>query len=348
MNPTVKQKSDEQCENTLYGSRIVQIHPTLQCNLACKHCYSSSMPQYKKSLDVSDLKQFLLAAKDHGYNTVSISGGEPFLYKDLSELLQFTKSEGFKNVVASNGMLLGNKSSREALDFVDVIAISIDGKPELHNQIRSSQRAFKKMLDGVEVVKSNKIPFGFIHTVTKHSWNSILWLADFAHQHGAKLLQLHPLEMYGRAVDEMQHFGLNQSRLHKVFVLASYLKSKYQSEMFVQLDLLHKEYIKEFPQSVNILSHSKVENNISDILNTIIVNENGEIVPIGYGFSNRFKIGNVTASGGYDRMFENYMDVKIPLIKRLFQESYEKIIHDEDRDLVNWNELIIKWSHGMV
>lgn len=344
MNSTTKERTVEQCENYLYRSRIVQIHPTLRCNLTCKHCYSSSMPLHKESLHVDVLKAFLLAAKNHGYNTVSISGGEPFLYKDLGELLEFTASLGFKNAVASNGMLLDNKKSDEILDFVDIVALSIDGKPELHNKIRGSDRAFKKMLDGVEVLKSREIPFGFIHTVTEKSWESLLWLGEFAHEHGAKLLQLHPLEMYGRALEEMQGFGMDQLTLHKVYVLASYLKSKYDSEMFVQLDLLHKKTIQDDPKIANVLPEASAEESLSDRMNTLVINENGEIIPVGYGFANKYRIGNLSESDNYDDMLESYLTNKMPSLDQFFKESYENIIHDEERDLVNWNELVIRWS----
>jgi MoaA/NifB/PqqE/SkfB family radical SAM enzyme len=304
------------------------------------------MPQHKESLDVNALKKFLLAAKEQGYNTVSISGGEPFLYNDLAELLEFSKSVGFKNAVASNGMLLDNNNSNKALDFVDIMALSIDGEPELHNKIRGSKRAFKKMLDGIEVVKSKEIPFGFIHTVTNDSWQSLLWLGEFAHERGAKLLQLHPLEMYGRAIEEMQGFGMDQLTLHKVFVLASYLKSKYDSEIFVQLDLLHKDSIKEDPKSVNVLPDCAEDENLADRMNTLIVDEKGDIVPVGYGFSSKYRVGNLAESNDYDGMLEKYMDTKMPALDQFFKESYEKIIEDEDRDLVNWNELVIRWSRN--
>lgn len=349
MNQSIHPETTKQCGTGNLRSRIVHIHPTLQCNLSCKHCYSGSLPSHTRSLDIGDLKQFLQAAFREGYNTVSVSGGEPFLYKNLGELLQFTKQTGFKNVVASNGMLLDRKASMRILDSIDVIALSIDGKPELHNKIRCSERAFKKLLDGIEVIKSKDLSFGFIHTVTNQSWDSILWLAEFAHQHGAKLLQLHPLEMHGRAVNEMQGFGLDQTTLHKVFLLAAYLKSKYEPGMFIQLDLLHKEYIKAMPQSVNVRSDSYSETNLSGALDTIVVDEHGDIVPVGYGFSKKYRIGNIRpANNGYEHMFRQYLHNTSSLLNDLFEKAYQKIIHNEKNDLVNWNELIIRWSHNLV
>ena len=60
----------------------IQIHPTRKCNLSCLHCYSSSGPAYKEMLNVEALKIFLEYAYRNGFNNISVSGGEPFLYND--------------------------------------------------------------------------------------------------------------------------------------------------------------------------------------------------------------------------------------------------------------------------
>ena len=346
MDRTTEETNPERFEDFFYSSRIVQVHPTLHCNLACKHCYSSSLPAYRDALDVSQLKRFLQYARDEGFNVVSLSGGEPFIYRDLKELFQFTREIGFTNVVASNGMLLSSERAQAILDYVDLIAISIDGEPEMHNEIRGSRKAFDKMLSGVETVRQKNIPFGFIHTVTAQSWDKLLWLGEFAQEKGARLLQLHPLEMYGRATREMQEYTLDQLLLHKIFILASYLKSKYEPDIFIQLDFLHRDYIKEFPQSVNVVSASRAEKRLSEIINSIIVDENGDILPVAYGFSNKYKIGSIKNNGGSGDMFAEFKTTKLPELIALFERVYNQIINDEETDLINWNELIVKISNA--
>ena len=346
MSQTTQQQKVERYEDYFYSARIVHIHPTLRCNLACKHCYSSSLPAYKNALDVSELKRFLQYAFEQGYNVVSVSGGEPFIYQDLKELLRFTKELGFKNGVASNGMLLGSEKSKQVLDFVDVIAFSIDGKPDLHNKIRGSEKAFDKMLSGVEIARQRNIAFGFIHTITNESWDSLLWLGEFAQDKGSKLLQLHPLEMYGRAISEMREYALEQTLLHKIFLLTSYLKSKYEPEILIQLDCLHKDYIKEFPQSVNIPSSPTTSKKLSEIINTIIVDENGDVLPVGYGFSKKYLIGSIHNTKNKKDMFAEFKTTKLPGLIALFEQAYNKITDSEEIDLVNWNELIIKMSNN--
>ena len=65
--------------------RVVQVHPTTQCNLRCRHCYSSSGPQSKAVLPGSLLVEVLRDAAQEGYNAVGISGGEPLMYAELDD-----------------------------------------------------------------------------------------------------------------------------------------------------------------------------------------------------------------------------------------------------------------------
>src|SRR4051794_10733540 len=85
------------------GARIVQIHPTLRCNLTCRHCYSESGPQRSEALPIDVLCATVSDARKEGYDVMSVSGGEPLLYRDLSVLLGHAKSLGMFTTVTTNG-----------------------------------------------------------------------------------------------------------------------------------------------------------------------------------------------------------------------------------------------------
>lgn len=323
--------------------RTIQIHPTRKCNLSCLHCYSSSAPHFKKMLDIDDLKSFLPYAKEQGFNNISISGGEPFLYDNLEELLKYSKSIGFQNALATNGMLLQSDRNQRILEFIDIIAISIDGKKDLHDKIRGQVGAYEKMLKGVDVLNAHQKNFGFIHTITPESWEDLIWLGDFAFDHNAKLLQLHPLEMYGRAVEELTDSSLNDTLSYKAFILSNYLTDKYQNKMIVQLDLLHKEYLKDFPEIVNPFHKTaQTSTKISDYFDTIIIEDSGNILPVAYGFNQKYSLGNI--SSFENPMFEEYILEKMSTIKKLYSETLTKVFSETESDIFNWNELIVNES----
>lgn len=341
MMETTIQTEKGVCTTTPF--RTIQIHPSRKCNLFCLHCYSSSAPQLHDMLSIEALKPFLEYAYGQGFNNISISGGEPFLYKDLQALLVFSKSLGYQNAVASNGMLLNSERNRRILESVDLIAVSIDGKPELHNRIRNQEAAFDKMMAGIAVLKSMQKAFGFIHTITQESWESLLWLGRFAAEQGASLLQLHPLELYGRAEINMAGSSVDEILAHRAFILANYLQAKYADTMVVQLDLMHREYIAFFPQAVNTFTRQCAEQGrLSDILDTIIVDEKGQILPVAYGFDPSFTIGNVYQF--HDGIFESYLARKKGVLQELFNQTMDDIVQHTTEDIVNWNERLVRAS----
>ena len=335
--------NNKRTETAFSPFKTIQIHPSRKCNLSCLHCYSSSSPHFSEMLDIDKLKKFLAYAKEQGYNNISLSGGEPFLYKNLEELLIYSKSLGFQNAVASNGMLLQSERNQRILDYIDIIAVSIDGQKELHDKIRGQIGAFEKMLQGIDVLNKHNKSFGFIHTITPESWEDLIWLGDFAYDHNAKLLQLHPLEMYGRAVEELQDSWLDDTLAYKAFILSNYLTDKYQSKMIVQLDLLHKEYLKDFPEIVNPFCKTTQSNTrISDYFDTIIVDDSGKIIPIAYGFNQKYCLGNINALKAAS--FEDYITQKIPTIEKLYTDTLTKVFSEPENEEFNWNEIIVHES----
>src|SRR5690242_9462370 len=113
----------------LTGQAILQLHPTRRCNLRCLHCYSESGPYVAATTSLDVLRRVVSDAAALGYEVVSISGGEPLLYRELPALLAHAKGLGLRTTVTSNGMLLSERRLAELADVVDVLALSLDGRP---------------------------------------------------------------------------------------------------------------------------------------------------------------------------------------------------------------------------
>lgn len=328
------------------GFRIIQIHPTLQCNLTCIHCYSSSSPKLKQELPIESLKVFLQQAYAQGFNAIAVSGGEPFLYSHLHELLHYSKSLGYYNSVTTNGTLFNHRTDhRKTLELIDLLAISLDGEPAHHNYLRNSPKAFDKMLEGLEIVKDSMEAYGFIHTVTPDTLASLFWLGDFVANHGGKLLQLHPLESFGRGKDVYDDLALNQTLLQKIFILIQYLKHKYANQFVIELDLLHRDQILQNPQSIYAHLPATAPGVLTQRLREIIVDERGDIIPVSHGFSKFHKIGNILESADFKSLSADFMMGKYDSLQRLFNNTFNAIEANENIELLNWAELVVQNSH---
>jgi MoaA/NifB/PqqE/SkfB family radical SAM enzyme len=175
------------------------VHPTRRCNLRCLHCYSDSGPEQRGGLDSPRLCEALEDAAAEGFTVAGFSGGEPLLYEPLETMLDHARSCGLITTVTSNGMLLTERRLDSLAGRIDLLAISLDGVPESHNQMRAHPRAFETMAKRLKALRRSGIPFGFIFTLTQHNVNELDWVAGFAKEQGAGLLQIHPLEDAGRA-----------------------------------------------------------------------------------------------------------------------------------------------------
>ncbi|MBQ9387059.1 MAG: radical SAM protein [Lachnospiraceae bacterium] len=127
---------------------ILQFHITGRCNLNCKHCYRDS--DDAKELSFDDIKsvidQFLLLRKKYNkeHNIfckghINITGGEPFIRKDILDILSYlhSKKNEISYGVLSNGSFIDEKIMI-ALAYTGAafVQLSIDGDEKTHDGLR--------------------------------------------------------------------------------------------------------------------------------------------------------------------------------------------------------------------
>jgi MoaA/NifB/PqqE/SkfB family radical SAM enzyme len=328
--------------------RILQIHPTLRCNLRCEHCYSSSGPEVATTLDIALLRDVLTDARALGYDTVSVSGGEPMLYRELPALLRFAKSIGLRTGLTSNGTLFGRDRLERVREYLDGLAISVDGPADVHNQMRASPRAFDRLLAGVAIAREAGLPFAFIHTLTEGSWRHLPWVAQFAAEQGAQLLQIHPLELFGRAETGMQADVPAHSTTGRAYLLSKALEARYACSFAVQFDALLRRDIVADPELVYAGPGDDAPRarTAADRLGSLVVEADGTIVPITHGFSRRYAIGNLH-DARLASSWPTWERARLPRLRALCRSVFDEISSNDAR-LVNWHDLIAARSHENV
>lgn len=92
-----------------------------------------------------------------GTENIVITGGEPLLQKNLSEVIDGLHSMGLRVTLSTNGMLLRSESNKNILDHVDEIGLPLDGSSEgVNASIRKgSPKSFTYALDAMKYVQEN-------------------------------------------------------------------------------------------------------------------------------------------------------------------------------------------------
>jgi len=137
---------------------FVQLHLTERCNLRCKHCYQSEKRPQEMSL--SEITAVIAETSDmlrdweETYNlsftsSFNVTGGEPFLRRDLFAVLEKLKENAFDTYILTNGTLV-TMDIAAALSALEVegVQISIEGPKDIHDAIRGTG-SFSASLKGI-------------------------------------------------------------------------------------------------------------------------------------------------------------------------------------------------------
>ncbi len=177
-------------DNTPALPEEIILFVTSRCNLRCRHCfYWNSLPRHTdlSLADIVRLAQSLPALRD-----LALSGGEPFLRKDLPEVCQaFMENCQLEFLeIPTNGLLQSRvlRAAEQILRFTcraDIaINVSLDGLPEYHDQNRGVTGAFRKAVDCCKALvdlkrRHRRLRVFVVTTLTGSNVQDVLSLADF-------------------------------------------------------------------------------------------------------------------------------------------------------------------------
>lgn len=319
-------------------ARIVQIHPTRRCNLRCLHCYSASGPEERDLLELTLLCEAVSDAGQEGYNVVSISGGEPMLYRPLGGLLEHAHNLGMLTTVTTNGMLLEVQRLKDLREVTSLLAISLDGMPESHNRVRNSVRAFEQMRARLQLVRDSGIPFGFIFTLTQYNLHELEWVTQFAVSQGAKLLQIHPLEETGRAEEKLA--GEKPDAVEATFAYLEVLRMQnmFAGQITIQLDFTNRIALHAEPERFYVSAHTNIEQlPLADLISPLVVEADGSVVPLQYGIARCYALGNLRQTP-LRQLAQIWRKNTFTSFQQLCAQVHESAARATDIPFFNWYE----------
>lgn len=129
---------------------------TLKCNSRCISC---DIWKLKKREGAEEVAPSFYNNLPSSLIDINITGGEPFLRKDLHEIIAVVKNRCKKAriIVSTNGLL--TKTIREEtkrileIDRNVALRVSIEGIGKIHDEIRGIDAGFEKSMDTVNALK---------------------------------------------------------------------------------------------------------------------------------------------------------------------------------------------------
>jgi radical SAM protein with 4Fe4S-binding SPASM domain len=138
---------------------FIQWHLTERCNLRCLHCYQGwgrvremTVGEVKREIDGAT-QMFQAWEEEHGIRvspSIHFTGGEPFLYRGLLDVIAYSKAKGYGVAMMTNGCLITKERAKKLSHLgISDIQVSLEGPPELHASIRG-RGSFRSAAKGVE------------------------------------------------------------------------------------------------------------------------------------------------------------------------------------------------------
>ncbi|MFC1631386.1 radical SAM protein [Candidatus Omnitrophota bacterium] len=181
--------------------KIMVFFTSFECNLRCAMCFAWSKQKQTHQLSLGQIQNlFADSLIRDNLEIVNITGGEPTLRADLTEIIQIIlrNCSNLRRIdLSTNGV-----NTAEVIDQAEriltlllsthvklTISISLDGVGQLHERIRGSAGIFTKIEQTTELLKELMLlyPFlsiGFNMTVSRLNYQAIEQVHKYAANRG--------------------------------------------------------------------------------------------------------------------------------------------------------------------
>jgi len=179
-------------------SPILLIHfITSNCNLKCNHCFYWQDINKIEELGLEHVKKVVSSLKP--LDTVMLTGGEPFLSKDLVEICQIYSEKAQNINITTNGFLSEAifEKTRSILEKTRSnihIQVSLDSLRDKHDALRGVEGSFDnavKTVKKLKEIRNPKFSINVLTTISNYNYKDIDELSEFVHSLGVE----HAFEM---------------------------------------------------------------------------------------------------------------------------------------------------------
>lgn len=204
-----------------YTLHTVQLSLSSRCNLHCSYCYATdrreqggdalSLDEYYQLID----QIFILSPQC----TVTLTGGEPLLHKELFPIARYIKERGGMVLLLTNGTLLDEHNIERVKEYIDKVTLSVDGSSrEMHERFRG-KGSYDKLTHAIQLLQEREIPYSLSMTVSRLNRGDV---AAAAAKYGSHL-SFAPLFPAGRAKGEKETMSITGREYYETLANANHV-----------------------------------------------------------------------------------------------------------------------------
>lgn len=250
---------------------------TQACDLACRHCRASAVPdRHAGELSTLEARRMLDQVKAFGDPLLVFTGGDPLKRADLFGLLRYSVNIGLRTTVTPSAtpLLTGDAVERFRDCGVSRMAVSLDGPDAAaHDGFRGVAGSFECTLKALRAARRVGLETQVNTTVSRFSMDKLKRIAQVVEDEGARLWSVFFLVVTGRAQLEDD---LTAEEYEQVFEFL-YETSLHSSFQIKTTEAQHyRRYVAQRRKSARGLLP------INDGKGFMFVSHTGEIFPSGF------------------------------------------------------------------
>lgn len=259
---------------------------TYNCNLYCKHCYNNSGSHRSEYIDQKELFKLLDKLSSDGVIAIDFSGGEPLLYPNFLEVLEYAFNKFDLVQILTNATLI-NKTHIELFNKYKnkiYLQFNFNGLNKEYvdkfNGLNGSYEALIKVLKLVE-------PFYSIvsFNITKENVEDIYSTAKFLKENKVNQFNASLSMNIGRAESN---------------------NIEYDSETLIEMQNQMKKVENIYPEHVKVTNEAfkraKTGHKCGAGTDTLVITPNGDVKPCPSANINDFYLGNIFDEEIYDNL----------------------------------------------
>lgn len=203
---------------------------THNCPLRCKHCYANA--GIGSSMDIDKLMPLLEQLTSLGTNYFQLTGGEPFAYPYIEDVIDFLLAKKIKFSITTSGFYWNRRMERIMNKLIGKkvsIQVSLDGLAENHNKIRCDERAYDKAIRFIKESVARKISTSVATCLVQQDMEEIEELCGLVKDLGVYQYRLGIITDMGRAEDN--HISSQITSKEYQYIM-DHLKEKHQTRDF--------------------------------------------------------------------------------------------------------------------
>ncbi len=218
----------------------ITIEITQRCPNYCIHCSSLSSLGAEKQLSLSDIQNIIDDAVELGAETISLSGGEPFMHPSLIDIVRHIHEKGVKCNIYTSG-IIHNGNNFEALSeflltsiqsLVNKLIFNIEAADSQHYElIMGTNNGFELMQTSI----MRALRYGFViesHTVLmKSNINHLTEIMALGKSLGISKMSFLRLVMQGRALDNINMTYVISEEIEKAKEVIKQASLKYGNKI---------------------------------------------------------------------------------------------------------------------